>query len=362
MKIGIDANEANLTTERVGVGQYAFNIIWELYRQDNQNEYHLYLKQPPLQDLPLPRGNWHYHVFGPQKLWTIIALPIILFTQPTKLDFFYSPNHYSPQFSPSPTIPTIHDLGYLDTPHQFTRRDIYQLVHWTKYSILHAHHLMAVSEFTKKEINRIYNIPLTKITVIPNGVEKLPTYSKKQQLQVLKKFNLISPYLLNLGTLKPNKNIPFLLSAFATFLTLQRANVPAYQLVIAGKKGWLFDNIFQQVKRLHLENRVIFTDYVSQDEKWIIMKNALVTVLPSIYEGFGIPAIESLKLGTPVIASNIPAYQEIIQHAAQLIDPHNESQLVAALNHIQQYDASAIVQKYTWANSAKILINTFNKI
>ena len=353
MQIGIDANEANIVS-RVGVGQYAFNIIWELYRQDTVNTYHLYLKQSPLSDLPPQRPNWTYHIFGPGKMWTKLALPFRLYTQKTKLDLFFSPSHYSPHFSPFATIPTIHDLGYLQSLNQFNKKDIYQLTNWTRHSIKQAHHIVAVSQFTKNEINRIYQVPLDKITVAPNGVEQVPTYTSKETKAVLTKFKINQPYLLTVGTLKPNKNIPFLLSAFA--------KTKHKLLVIAGKKGWLFDDIFAKVELLQLEDRVIFTDYITQDEKWILLKNALVSVLTSTYEGFGIPAIESLKVGTPIIASDIPAYQEILGDSVRLIDPTKESELVASLQHLPKFKSTSIVDKYTWANSARILIQTFNKV
>ena len=125
MIIGIDGNEANVTN-RVGVGQYAFHSLLALYDLDQTNQYHIYLKNPPLTDLPPQRKNWQYHVFGPSFLWTKIALPLHLYLDQIKLDLFYSPSHYSPMFSPFPTVPTIHDLGYLQFPQQFTKKDFYQ--------------------------------------------------------------------------------------------------------------------------------------------------------------------------------------------------------------------------------------------
>lgn len=369
MKIGIDANEANQNV-RVGVGQYAFNIIWELYRQDSKNTYHLYLKQLPLSDMPPERDNWHYHVFGPQKLWTVIALPLRLYTQSVKLDFFWSPSHYSPRFSPIPTIPTIHDLGYLESQSQFNRKDIYQLINWTKRSIYQAHHIVAVSGFTQNEIHRIYQIPTKDISVVPNGVGDIPKTTDKDFSRVSKKFGITKPYFLYLGTLKPNKNIPFLITAFANFLKLQPQKESQFQLVIAGKKGWQYDEIFSHVISHCLEKSIIFTDYISETEKWVFYKNALASVLPSTYEGFGIPAIESQKSKVPVIASDIPAYKEVLEDSAIFIDPNNSSSLTQAMTDIlspslrkKLISAGTIkANRYTWESAAKKLISTFNKV
>jgi glycosyltransferase involved in cell wall biosynthesis len=366
MIIGIDANEANHPV-RVGVGQYAFNIIWELYKQDTDNEYHLYLKQAPSADLPPVRSNWQYHVFGPQKLWTIVALPFHLYFQKTKLNLFWSPSHYSPRFSPCPTVPTIHDLGYLDSPDQFNSKDIYQLTNWTKRSIFSAKHIVAVSEFTKNEINRIYGISRSKISVISNGVGDIPQISKDISTAVLKKFAIKNPYFLCLGTLKPNKNIPFLINSFSNFLKTQNTTVSEYQLIIAGKKGWQYDEIFELVKKLKLSEKIVFTDYITEIEKWTLYKNALCSVFPSTYEGFGIPAIESQKSKTPVIASNIAPYLEVLKNTALIINPSDQKSLTNAMVEVlsPRLRAKLIASgfkrasQYSWSSSAKKLIISF---
>lgn len=366
MKIGIDANEANLI-KRVGVGQYAYNILLNLYELDRNNQYYLYLKDQPLTDMPKSRPNWHYRVFGPKKLWTKIALPLHLFTDGLKLDFFYSPGHYSPHFSPFSTIPTIHDLGYLSTADQFTKKDLYQLTEWTKHSLKQAKHIIAVSQFTKNEITRIYGINSDIISVVPNGVSDLPQISQKKSAEILAKFGINHPYFLYLGTLKPSKNLPFLITAFAQYLNKSKTD---QILVIAGKKGWLFEEIFKTVQKENIEASVIFTDYITEIEKWALYKKAIATVLPSLYEGFGIPAIESQKSGTPVIASSIPAFKEVLGKSAIFIDPHSVNELTNAFSQIQNShirenltkNGQFQAQKYSWLNAAKSLLATFNKL
>jgi glycosyltransferase involved in cell wall biosynthesis len=367
MIIGIDGNEANQTV-RVGVGQYAYHMITKLYQIDQTNEYFIYLKNSPMSDMPTPRKNWHYRVFGPGKLWTKIALPIHLYCDGLKLDLFFSPSHYSPHFSPFPTVPTIHDLGYLLTPDQFTKKDFYQLVEWTKHSLLHAKHIIAVSQFTKNDLIKTYNIPADKISIAQNGVE--PPSENVYDQNVLTKFGIIKPYFLALGTLKPNKNYPFLISAFSKFLKDQTTDHNKFQLVIAGKKGWLFDSIFTAVQDLGLEKQVIFTDYISEIEKWTLLKSSISLVIPSIYEGFGIPAIESQSVGTPVISSDIPSLKEVLEDTAIFIDPSNEVQLVNALIDVQKPKIrQTLIEigskqsiKYTWENSANSLLKAFNAI
>lgn len=365
MIIGLDANEANLS-QKVGVGQYAFNLLWELYRQDLKNTYYIFLKNSPRQDLPKTRNNWHYLVFGPQKLWTKIALPIYLYTRSPKLDIFYSFNHYSPSFSPFPCIPTIHDIGYLQDPSQFTKKDFYQLKNWTEASLKKAFHIMAVSQFTKDELIKTYQLPPEKISLIYNGVANLPKIPITEFQKLKNKFNINLPYFLSVGTLKPNKNYPFLISTFSKFLSKH----PDYQLIIAGKKGWLYEEIEKLVSQLNLNSKIIFTDYINDQEKVSLYQNAISLIIPSTYEGFGIPAIESQKCGTPVIASNIPTLKEVLGDSALYIDPKKTATLLDAMEKMNDFKLRQKLiglglkqsQKFTWKKSAKSLINFFSKI
>jgi glycosyltransferase involved in cell wall biosynthesis len=366
MLIGIDGNEANIKN-RVGVGQYAFHLLVNLYKLDKNNNYIIYLKESPLTDLPKPNSHWQYRVFGPKKLWTKFALPIYLFTQKEKLDLFYSPSHYSPQLSPFPTIPTIHDLGYIKFQDQFTKKDLYQLINWTKRSILKAKKIITVSQFSKTEIQKEYNVADSKISIAYNGVDNPLEFSNKDSLKVLKKFSINKPYFLYLGTLKPNKNIPFLIKSFAKFLK-DNKNLD-YLLVIAGKKGWLYEEIFKTVKAENIKDKVIFTDYINELEKWVLYKNADSLILPSLYEGFGIPVIEAMKVGTPVLASNIPVLNEVIDKAGLFFNPTNINDLSKKMLQIIKMNKKELAKlgqiqsnKFTWQNTAKSVIDVFKNI
>ena len=364
MNIGIDGNEAN-TKIRVGVGQYAYNLLLELNRQNKNDNYYIFLKNDAVDDLPPESKKWHYIIFGPKILWTKFALPLHLLFFTKKINVFYSPSHYSPLFSIIPTVPTIHDIGYLKYQDQFTKKDLYQLINWTETSIKHATQIVAVSQFTKNELINTYQIPNEKISVIYNGVGTPPKTSLDFDKKVLTKFNITKPYFLAVGTLKPNKNYPFLIEAFSLFLKKH----PNYQLIIAGKKGWLYEEIDTIIKKLELSPQVVFTDYISDIERWPLYKNAISLVIPSTYEGFGIPAIESQKMSTPVIASDIPSLKEVLSDSALYINPEKVSTLVTAFEKILNNNLrKTLVQKskiqskiFTWENSAKNLILLFHQ-
>ncbi len=368
MIIGIDANEAN-QTHRVGSGQFAFNILQSLYKIDKKNKYYIYLKQEPLSDFPKARENWEYHVFGPQKFWTLFALPLRLITQDEPLDVFYSPNHYTPSICPFPSVATIHDLGYLSSPEQFTKKDFYQLKNWTKDSIDRSNLLAAVSNFTKDELVRIYQVDPKKINIVYNGIGKPPIIDSKDANFILDKFSIKKPYFLYLGTLKPNKNIPFLIESFSKFQKRYKTKDQKFQLVIAGKKGWLFDDIFRTVKQENIQDDIIFTDYIDEIEKWALYQNAYATILPSTYEGFGIPALESMKFGTPVIVSDIPPFREVVGESGLIFDLSKKENLLSQMLLItdpkirQKYSKKSKLQaqNFSWDSSARSLLKLFEK-
>jgi len=370
MIIGIDANEANVTN-KVGIGQYAFHILTNIEKLDKKNQYTIYLKNKPRKDLPKPRQNWQYKILGPSKLWTRLALPLNLFLSNPKPDVFLSLGHYSPLISPCPTIPVITDLGYLEYPQQFTKKDLYQLTHWTKQSIKKASHIITISKFTKNEIVKTYKIDPTKITIAPPAANPLsPVWITGKSInKVLNKYNIPPkhPYFLYMGTLKPSKNIPFLIKSFAQF----SKKFPQYNLVIAGKKGWLFDDIFSTVKKLNIENKIIFTDFVTETEKWHLYYQSFTVVIPSLYEGFGMPALEAIAYGKTVIASKTTSLPEVVGDSDILINPTNINSLVRALTTLAtEKDDQAIRRnikaidqsnKFSWTSSAQTIIDLFQK-
>jgi len=370
MLIGIDANEANVKN-RVGIGQFAFNVIKGLEEIDKKNSYILYLKEPPLSDLPKEREGWRYRVFGPGKAWTQIALPFRLFTQKEKLDVFYSPSHYSPRFSPFPTVISIMDLGHHHFPEQFAKKDLYQLTRWEKYSVRNSRRIVTISEFSKSEIIKIYHYPENRITVAYPGYDQFKIESEKFKVdEIKKKYGVKDKYLLYLGTLKPNKNIEGIVAAFG-LLTKTSPSAPI-TLVIAGKKGWLYETIFEKVKKLGLEDKVIFTGFLDEKEKPYLIAGAEAFVMPSFYEGFGIPILEAMSLGVPVITSKVASMPEVGGNAAIYCDPQNPEEIAEAMKKVlglkksQRDEIIALgkkqAEKFSWENCARKVLETIEEL
>lgn len=373
--IGLDANEANVK-ERVGSNVYAFQILKYLnrfqlkktgfFRSQNLN-FHIYLKANPLPDLPKENENWRYHILKPKFLWTQWRLPLELYWQKQKPAVFFSPGHYAPRFCPTPLVISIMDLAFLKYPHQFKKKDLYQLINWTKYSVKKASLILTISEFSKKEIIHFYHYPADKIKVIYPGLEN-SNYSssafKKAFSAARKKFSLNQKYFVFLGTLQPRKNIIRLIKAFKILIS-QGFD---FQLVIVGKKGWLYQKIFQKAKELKLKNKIIFTDFVSKIEKTTILANAFAFILPSLYEGFGIPVLEAMKAGCPIIVSRNSSLPEVSGQAAIYINnPYSVDSIYQAMLKMvklnQQEKESLIkkgfkqLKKFSWEKSAKEALN-----
>jgi len=331
---GIDANEANLTAKRVGSNQFAFGLLKALYKIDKKNKYVIYLSSPLKKDLPAARRNWSYRVIPPPKFWTQWRLPLDLYFHQPRPDVFLSLSHYGPRFSPVPNVVTVTDLGFLKFPEQFLTKDLWQLTNWTRYSVRKATHLVAISEFTKKDIIKFYNSPSEKISVVYPSYDEKEFYpiNEKRAGETLKKYHLKRPYLFFIGSLKPSKNLERLIEAFSL---LENKNL---NLVIAGKKAWLYKNIFQKVNELKLdprfvdlEKRVIFTGFVAEDDVPILMSQAEVFVLPSLYEGFGMPVIEAMACGAPVVVSNTASLPEVAGDAAVIVNPYDVKSIASGI-------------------------------
>jgi glycosyltransferase involved in cell wall biosynthesis len=331
MIIGIDGNEANVK-ELVGVSTYTQNLLFHFKkRANNKLRFKIYLRNNPLDTLPKQNAFLKYTKISGKFLWSQLFLPINLLIN-NKNDVFFSPAHYSPRFSLCPTVVTIHDLSYYYFADDFLKKDLFKLKRWTKYSVLNAKKIIAVSNHTKSDIVKIFDIPENKIKVIYNGYEKKAGKSKVDR-KLIKRLNK-NPYILYVGTLQPRKNIQTLIEAFAEF-TKENKN---YKLVIAGKKGWLYQKIFEKVKSLNITNKVIFTDYISNNTLRYLYRGAVCLVHPSYYEGFGIPLLEAMTENCPVISSNTSSLPEIGGNAALYFDPQDKNQLIKQLNNLIKHD------------------------
>ncbi|MFH1561635.1 MAG: glycosyltransferase family 1 protein [Patescibacteria group bacterium] len=359
LTIAIDGNEANVKA-RVGVNNFAFEVIWGIYRQRRkQDRYLIFLARPALEDFPPEGKNWHYEIFGPPKFWTRIALPKRLFFGKPKPDVILSLSHYGPGWSPIPSIVSIMDLGFLHWQDQFTKKDLYQLRNWTRSSVKKAKRVISISEFTRQDLIKNYQIKPERIVVAYPGF----TSSNKDRSSP-RKIKTPANYLLTLGTLKPSKNLEGIIRALDILVREKGLDLG---LVIAGKKGWLFESIFDLVKELHLSRRVVFTGYINEAEKKTLLRGAKLFVMPSFWEGFGIPALEAMAAKLPVVCSDRGSFPEITGQAAVLVNPHDHRQLADKIFEVlsdkkireKMIEAGKKqVKLFDWKNCSRIILET----
>lgn len=347
MLIGIDANEANLTQNRVGINEYAFNLLWAMSKLQTDHKFIIYLKNPPQKDLP----DLNYRVIPFPKLWTQTRLPLDLYIHNPRPDVFFSMTHYAPRFAPMPTVVSIMDLGFLSTPDQFTKKDFNQLKSWTAYSVKNANKVMAISDYTRDAVISIYNKkPEDVVTahLACNPSITGPVHNKS----VLKKYNISKPYFVFIGSLRPSKNIDGLIKAFAKL-------DEEYNLVIVGKKAWLYAGIFDLVRRLKLDDRVVFTGFVEEWEKQVLLSESIAYVLPSFVEGFGIPVLEAFTCQTPAVVSAVASLPEVAGTAGIYVQPDDIDSIAAGMQRAvtdrEKYVKLGLnrVKSFSWSKCAK---------
>ena len=329
MNIGIDGNEANVG-KRVGIGEYAFELLSQFEQLSISNlQFTIYLKVPPLSHMPKEREGWRYKVIGPSKLWTRFALPLRLFLSNSKPDVFFTPTHYAPLFSPCPTAISIMDLSYLHFPELFAKKDLYQLTNWTKQSVKKAKKIFAISKFSKNDIINSYRVRDRDVVVTYPGIKANNSNIKTQNMDILKKkYKLDRPYILFVGTLQPRKNIVKLIEAFSK---LDKKDI---DLVVVGKKGWLYEDILAAPGKFGVLERVKFLDFVRDEELPLFYRHALCFVMPSLYEGFGLPVLEAMREGCPVLASDVSSLPEAGGDAALYFNPGDVSDIAAKIERV----------------------------
>lgn len=333
MNIGFDINEANIS-QRVGVNQVAYNIFTHLVKQIGSEDKLLALgKERPLPDMPPAGGSLTYEIFGSKKAWVLTSLTKRLWFGKPKIDVLFSPNHYTPLFTPTKAVIYLMDMSFerFGTEY-FTSYDINQLKKWTPLSVKKAKKILTISEFSKNEIMKLYGTSADKIDVVYPAFDKEIYHGKIPKTKVVsvkKQYGISGGYLLYWGTLQPRKNISRLIDAFA------KLDKPQLKLVICGKKGWLYDQILEQSNTLGIGHKVIFTGFVQNDDLPALIKGSRAFVLPSLYEGFGMPAVEAQAVGTPVVVSSVSSLPEVAGESAIYIeDPTSVDSIKSALDKV----------------------------
>lgn len=376
MNIAIDARLLS-RGGYTGIEEYASQMIEAILKSDRRNHYFLFYNgfskaRAPELWLKSPNATvLDYRV--PNKIFDLSAR---LFNRPKLENFCPADLIYSPHFNIAatnkPRVVTFHDLSFLHHPDFFSiRHKLWQWLQNYRKQALDAREIIVNSEFTKNDLMELLKIPEEKITVIYPGLreEFKPIPKNSPELITFKeKYHLGFPFILFLGTLEPRKNIQAAIRAFTQIKN--DAEFKDYKLIIAGKRGWLYQEIIKEAKQSPSSRDIIFWGPVNPEEKILLYNAAELFVYPSFFEGFGFPPLEAQACGLPVIAAERTSLPEILGNSAILIDPWRLDRMAQAiktiLNESRLYDdlrakGLANSKKFRWPAAAQKLIGVFKK-
>lgn len=369
MIIAIDGYEANVS-RRVGIGRYAYELLVGIHAilqsrlgSSPTPSVRVYLPSTPLVDMPPESARWNYRIVKPKRFWTFMGLPFSLLTDEPRANMIFSPTHYMPRFTSIPRVIAIMDLSYLVYPNMFRQKDLHQLTAWTKYAVAHAARIVTISENTKNAIMEAYHVPADRIAVTYPGLTFMKAVTGVTKEEISKKYSIRSRYILSVGTIQPRKNYVRLIEAFSRLLKENKDN-DDLELVIVGKKGWLYEETFEAPEKYGVKDRVKFLDFVPDSDLPALYTHAQCFALLSLYEGFGLPVLEAMAYGCPVVISGSSSLPEIAGKAGIYVQPDDVTSitqgLMTALSERNQKKGKQRIQvglqqvkKFSWENAAR---------
>jgi len=355
-----------IKSNSTGIGNYAISLAIALQKYAKEAEFHVLLRRNYDNKNVLPSNiNIIRGICDKSKY-----LPWDFEGFNGNYDLLHEPNFIPRKFS-GPTIVTIADLSCFLYP-QFQPFRRVQMAQFFKNRMLEADHILTISENSKHEIIEHFKVPEEKVTVTYLGCSLRNDdrrAAKSEEQLFLAGIKIKSPFILSVCTLEPRKNLLCLLDAFSVLC--QQGISRDLKLVLAGGKGWMYNEIFARFKERQIDDRVIVTGYVSDAELSILYRNALAFVYPSLYEGFGLPPLEAMSYGTPVITSNTSSLPEVVGDAGIMFDPASSEELCEAMRQVIEKDAVRLemqkkglewAQKFTWEKCADETMNVYREL
>ncbi len=387
MRIGIDARFYGSGSK--GLGRYTQRLLENLekiYGQEKTtDQIFVFLRKENFSKYQPENKNFHkvladYHWYGFAEQ---IKFPILL--NKYRLDLMHFPHFNVPLFYRRPFVVTIHDLILLHFPtiRGTTLNPFFYYLKFRAYKIIIGHairrakKIITVSNFTKKDILKNYKIPNNKVMVTYESCDEISkrqkingrTGGKKDEEKILSKYGIIKPYLLYVGNAYPHKNLEKLLNAWKLFLKEDK-NGRKHFLVLVGKTDYFYERLKKTAKENDIKN-IIFAGFVTDDDLAVVYKNALAYIFPSLYEGFGLPPLEAMDNGVPVISSQHKCMREILGDSAYFFDAESERKMSQAISEIVTdyklrehliISGKKRVEKYSWLRMAKETSRLYKEI
>lgn len=360
-----------------GIGRYVRELVAALSRLDTSTAYRLFVAGGRLSQLPPTPGTnftWKPGPLSPKwlaRLWhrARFPLPVETFTGP--VDIYHATDFVLPPTLPhTRTLLTVHDLSFVRVPEAASPALKAYLDQVVPRSVRRADHILADSQATKDDLVELYRTPHEKITVLLSGVDThfQPVLDSLALLTTRSRYHIgTAPYIFSIGTVQPRKNYSRLIQALAHL----RAEGYDLHLVIAGGRGWLEDPIYATIRDTGLDDYVHFIGFADEADLPALYTGAACVAFPSLYEGFGLPVLEAMACGVPVVTSNISSLPEVAGDAALMVNPYDTDELADALrrvlddsSHRQALIAKghARARQFTWEASAHHLRTIYDQL
>ena len=361
MRIGIDARLTYYS--QAGISRYIQRLVKELPLLDPAVTWIVIQSRKDLRTLA---GGRRVNAWTPchhrLERWALGGELL-----PHRLDLLHSPDFIPPRFGAGRTVITVHDLNFVHFPQFLTADSLRYYAGQIEWAIGRADHILADSHQTRQDLLQYLNAPPDKVTTVHLAADE--QFRPLSDLPVLQRYRLSPGYILFVGTLEPRKNIPTLLAAYRILLDRNATELP---LVLVGRRGWLAEGIFETLDALQLDRQVRILDDVMGLESLVQLYNgAGLLVIPSFYEGFGLPVLEAMACHTPVLAADRGSLPEIVGEAGLLINPEDPDELAAAIERILRDDllrADLIEKgrvqaaKFTWAETARQTLQVYRQV
>lgn len=378
-RIGIDVTAALM--QGGGIGRYTRELVRAVTREGERHQYRLFSARPPAAPPvpdPLPQApHVSYHPVPLNerwlyRLWHRLRLPLPIQLATGRLDLFHSPDFVLPPvWGQIPTLLTVHDLSFIHYPETFPPPLIRYLNTVVPRSTRRADHILADSEATKRDLAAAWDVAPAKITVLYGGVDPVFRHVEDEagQTAVRRRYDLADfPYVLAVGTIQPRKNYRMLIRAFAPLA----ADFP-HHLAIAGGKGWLYEEMLAEAAQLDIADRVHFLGFVDDADLPALYSGATLFAFPSLYEGFGLPLLEAMGCGTPVVSSNASSLPEVVGEGetAVLLPPKDQAAWTETMRHLLSDPAARRrlaaagkrrVRHFTWDRAARQLLDVYQAL
>lgn len=370
MRIGLDG--IPLGNLKTGIGHYTFELTRSLARIAPSDEFELvspfpFLTELSNQELPANLRTQRVRVNLLSKRWWAVGLPA--YVKRAGYNLFHGTNYDIPLWNRCPTVVTIHDLSVLLHPHLHPSRIVRRARRRLRVMARFATMIITATEAGKREVCAHLKIKSERVAVTPYAPRRsFRPVPPEQTVEVRRRLGIEDEFLLFVGTIEPRKNLLTLVSAYEEIL---RTSSVRAQLVIAGREGWLMDDLYAYIKRTGIKDSLHFTGYLSEEDLAALYSSCRVFIYPSLYEGFGLPPLEAMACGAPVITSRIHSIMEVVGEAAHLVEPTDAKDIAQSIVTLLADEGErkrlsqagrARALEFTWEKTAQQTLGIYRQV